>query len=217
MRLERLDDGFRILDLEAELREAALELGFAPDGDAFVRRFRADPAGVETVWGSFVRSAEPMLRQTAGHDAPWNDALAGFLERVRGVDWWLAGSAALAVRGVEVAPRDVDVITDAAGAQRLGGLLADVLVEPVSSGGGWIARCWGRAFLHARIEWIAEVEPSVDDPEAVDFGPAAAARLESVRWRGYELRVPPLDLQLAVAERRGLGERVDAIRRWARR
>jgi hypothetical protein len=31
-------------------------------------------------------------------------------------DWWLTGSDALAVRGVDVSPRDLDVVTDAAGA-----------------------------------------------------------------------------------------------------
>jgi len=32
-------------------------------------------------------------------------------------------------------------------------------------------------------------------------------------WRGRELRVPPLDLQLASARARGLDERVAAIQR----
>jgi hypothetical protein len=125
-----------------------------------------------------------MLRQTASGVAPWDEALLAFLERVDGVDWWLTGGGALAVRGVEVSPRDLDVITDASGAQRLGELLADAFVEPVFASDGWVARWWGRAFLGARIEWVAEVGASVDDPDPVDFGPTAAANLESVRWRG---------------------------------
>ena len=156
-----------------------------------------------------------MLRQTASGVVPWEEALLGFLDRVDRVDWWLAGSGALAVRGVDLSPRDLDVITDAAGAQRLGELLTDALVEPVFTSEGWIARWWGRAFLGARVEWVAEVAASVDDPDPVDFGPTAAANLERVRWRGHELRVPPLELQLAVAARRGLSDRVVAIHKWA--
>jgi hypothetical protein len=116
-----------------------------------------------------------MLRQTAAGLVPWEEALLIFLDRVDRVDWWLAGSGALAVRGIDISPRDLDVITDAAGAQRLGELLADALVEPVCASEGWIARWWGRAFLGARVEWVAEVASSVDDPDPVDFGPTAAA------------------------------------------
>jgi hypothetical protein len=44
-----------------------------------------------------------------------------------------------------------------------------------------------------------------------DFGPVAASRLETVTWEGWQLRVPPLDLQRAVSERRGLTARVALI------
>jgi len=44
-----------------------------------------------------------------------------------------------------------------------------------------------------------------------DFGPVAASRLETVTWEGWQLRVPPLDLQRAVSERRGLTTRVALI------
>lgn len=46
-----------------------------------------------------------------------------------------------------------------------------------------------------------------------DQGPIAASRLEVIRWRGYDIRVPPLELQLEVSRRRGLGERVAIIER----
>jgi hypothetical protein len=50
-----------------------------------------------------------------------------------------------------------------------------------------------------------------DLPDVTDFGQTAAGRLETVRWRGWEIRVPPLDLQRAVCERRGLADRVAMI------
>ena len=211
--VERRGGQFVLTSVEPELRDAANALGFLRNGDAFIRTFPEDARWLDAAWRNFVRHAGEMLRQTASGVAPWDEALLSLLERVDGVDWWLAGSGALAVRGVEVSPRDLDVITDAAGAQRLGELLVDALVEPVFVSDGWVARWWGRAFLGARVEWVAEVASSVDEPDPVDFGPLAAASLERVRWHGHDLRVPPLELQLAVAERRGLEERVEAIKR----
>jgi hypothetical protein len=213
--VERRGGQFVLTAVEPELLEAATALGFVRDGDKFVRTFPEDARWLDEAWQNFVRHAGAMLRQTASGVAPWSEALLAFLERVDGVDWWLTGSGALAVRGVEVSPRDLDVITDAAGVQRLGELFADALVEPVFASDGWVARWWGRAFLGARVEWVAEVASSVDDPDPVDFGSTAAANLERVRWRGHELRVPPLELQVAVAERRGLMERVAAIHKSA--
>ena len=124
----------------------------------------------------------------------------------------LVGSAALAVRGLDVAPGDLDLIVDSAGAQRLGDILLDSLIEPVRPTTGWVGDWFGRAFLHASVEWVGGMSPAVDLPAPTDFGPTAAARLETVRWRGHNLRVPPLDLQLAVSERRGLADRAALIR-----
>ncbi|HEX8959125.1 MAG TPA: hypothetical protein VF770_04835, partial [Solirubrobacterales bacterium] len=102
-------------------------------------------------------------------------------------------------------------------AYRLGDLLLDALMEPVQPTRGWIGECFGRAFLHAAVEWVGGVDPSVDAQGPNDFGPAAAARLETILWRGYPLRVPPLDLLLAVNERRGRADRAAVIRSWMAR
>ena len=63
----------------------------------------------------------------------------GARRRAVEVEWWLGGSAALAVRGADVVPRDVDVVTSAAGAEELARRLDDLLDEPLTVGEGWIA------------------------------------------------------------------------------
>ena len=70
------------------------------------------------------------------------------------------------------------------------------------------------AFLGGRLEWVGGVNDGADRPEASDYGPTALSRLEVVRWRGIDLKVPPLDLQLAANERRGRAERAGQIRQW---
>jgi hypothetical protein len=153
LNVERRGRRFLLTALEAELHDAATTLGFIRDREWFVREFPPNAKWLEEASSDFVRYAPTMLRQTASGVAPWDGALLAFLDRVDGVGWWLAGSAALAVRGVAVSPRELDVITDRAGAERLGELLTDRLVEPVSAGDTWVARWWGRAFLGAGVEW----------------------------------------------------------------
>jgi hypothetical protein len=104
-------------------------------------------------------------------------------------------------------PHDLDVITDWAGALALREVLREVLIEPFVECRDWICTLFGRAFIHATIDIAGEVVASVDDPEPTDFGTLAASRLETVTWRDYPIRVPPVDLQVRQNERRGLTER----------
>ncbi|HWK25623.1 MAG TPA: hypothetical protein VNS09_03620 [Solirubrobacter sp.] len=161
----------------------------------------------------FAASIEPMVLQSARLvRVPWEEALLEFLRRVEGsgLDWWLYGSAALAVRGLDIEPGDLDInVSDAHAAGRV---FDDLLVTPVERMHGWAANYTGRAFCHAIIEWIAEPLAEHDDASAPnEQGPLIAERLEVVRWRGHRVRVPPLLSQLRVCERRGLTDRVALI------
>jgi hypothetical protein len=207
---------FRVQTADPAYRRALAELMFTDDGDAFVRTYPADARRLHESYLRFKLSLEDLLAQTAGRRLPpWEealDAVATRLQVVR-VPWFLTGSAALAVRGVDVVPRDLDlVVADSSGA---GLALADVQIEPVTENrpGSWIARWFGRAFLHARVEWVADVDPAIDVYSSPnELGPRAAARLETVRWLDHELSLVPLDVQLAVTERRGLAARAETIR-----
>ena len=204
---------FVLVDLDEGERGAARDLWFAEDGDRFVKRFDVEPA--VRAYPRFAACARELLDQTAGRTRPrWEEGLAALLDRAGDVDWWVGGSGALAVRGVDLVPRDVDLVTSAAGAEELARRLDDLLVEPLTVGEGWIATHFARAVAGARIEWIGGV--AAEAPGAGDFGPAAEERLETVRWRGRTIRVPPLDLQLANARVRGLDGRAAAIERLER-
>jgi hypothetical protein len=198
-----------LADVEASLRGAVEELGFDRRGAVYVRTFRGEAPHAATAAARFELCAEAMVRQTARLDpAPWRAALAMLLERASGLEWWLAGSAALAVRGLAVEPRDLDVIATADAADALAEALADVLVEPPDDG-GLLGERWFRAFGAARIECVGGVHASL---EPCDFGVEAGSRREEIEWEGAVIRVPPLALQLAATEARGLHERAALIR-----
>jgi hypothetical protein len=206
---------FLVSELDAQYHKVVKNLGFVEAEDGFARVFEVETPQLDQIFARFALFAEEMILQAAGtRPGPWDKALLSFLQRASGenVDWWLTGSAALAVRGIDLVPRDLDIITDSEGAQQLGRAMSDWLVEPVQESHDWIARWFGRAFNQARIEWVGDVEKSVDERGPSDFGPAAGTRLQTIRWRGHPIRIPPLELQLAVCERRGLKERVQKIK-----
>jgi hypothetical protein len=218
MRISRKTSGdktyFLVSEVDPSYNTAAKDLGFVEADEGFCRVFEANTPNIDQIFARFVRFAEEMILQTAGaRPVPWDKALMSFLERISvdNIDWWLAGSTALAIRGIDLVPRDLDIITDSHGSEQLGRAMSEWLVEPVQESHGWIARWFGRAFTQARIEWVGNVEKWVDERGPTDFGPAARARLQTVRWNGYTIYVPPLEIQLAVCERRGLKDRVQKI------
>jgi hypothetical protein len=182
-----------------------------------VRAFPADAPNVDRTFRTFERHILELLEQTARQrPAPWDEALAELATRLdrTGAEWFVCGSAALAVRGIDVEPRDVDFVTS--DHARTAEAMADALIEPPlhDTDGRWVASWFGRAFLGARVEWVADVHAGHDTSGPNEIGSAAAAGLERVRWNGRTLLLSPLNLQLAANEQRGLHERVRAIRRF---
>lgn len=216
LRLEGANGLFVAHTDEPDLRRALRSLAFTEENGGFVRSFPADAPGLHNTYVRFKRTLDDVLAQASGRSIPpWEDALDAVAMRLDAAraEWFLVGSGALAVRGIDVVPRDLDlVVADPAVAAET---FEHLHIEPVSVNrpGAWIARWFGRAFLHARIEWVAGVDPEIDTYASPnDYGPDAESRVETVRWRDHDLRLAPLDLQLAVTERRGLTERAAAIR-----
>ena len=73
-----------------------------------------------------------MLRQAARlQPVPWRETLHELCRRSSGREsgWWLAGSTALAVRGAEIEPGDIDLVCSGEAALSLGRIFADALTS----------------------------------------------------------------------------------------
>jgi hypothetical protein len=198
---------------EPEFRLALNELFFEERNGRHSKRF---PPGTlsDAIFRRFEFHLEPLLRQTARLErAPWELALREAARRLddAGVEWWLTGSAALAVRGIDVLPRDLDLVVPDEGAAAAAIAFHDALIEPAVAVEGWFCRWWGRAWVGARVEWVGGITEAADEPLPTDFGLVAAAALDRVPWNGLTISVPPLGLQRAVSERRGMTDRVRLI------
>src|SRR5438094_1225846 len=209
---------FVVVTDEQDFQDVLPGLAYSPGTQGeYSRRFPA-ANDAERIYANFAQCAAALLAQTARRQpAPWEAALEQLAVTLdgAGVRWFLIGSSALAVRGIPVTPRDIDFVVD--DHHRTADALADSLIEPplFDADRKWIAAWFGRTFLGARVEWVADVYPDLDEwgwPN--EIGPTAVSSLEGVSWRGRELIVTPLDVQLAVSERRELKDRVDAIRAY---
>ena len=215
MKLNRAENDDRLVVQcdEPLLGDALTDLFFREENDGYVKHFPRDSV-TEAILARLEQFLLPMLRQTARLEhTPWEAALHETATRLdsAGVDWWLTGSAALALRGLDVQPRDVDLVVSGEDAARTATVFEDELTEPAVEVEGWFCRWFGRAWLGARVEWVAGVTDAADRPEPTDFGLVAAAALLTMRWRGLTIRVPPIELQRNVSMRRGLSERVRLI------
>jgi hypothetical protein len=154
---------FWVYDADPEQKTALETLVWESRDDGWVKSFRCPvPEQAARAFTNIQYLLEPLLRQCIGATAvPWQAALETVCRRLETstVDWWLCGSTALAVRDIPVVPRDLDLVVAYADAVALGGLLADGLIEPVCPAGWSISKWWGRAFLHARVEWVGASRP----------------------------------------------------------
>src|SRR5262245_35255375 len=119
---------FVIADLAPAYHAAARALVYQPVAGGFAKTYPSDTPHLDQIYEQFAQHAETMVLQMAHvQPVPWEQALRALLALIEGqaIDWWLGGSASLAVRGIDVTPGDIDLIVDDAGAQRLGALLLD--------------------------------------------------------------------------------------------
>lgn len=209
-----LETEFRLIECEERYVPVLKTCAYAQDDDGFFKRFPSDTPDLESIGMNFIRNAIPMFDQL-GYFAPipWEQALEVFCRRMAGsgIDWWLTGSCAACIRGVDLAPHDVDIMMDSRDCDRMIALFHGDWFEPLRDTSGWVTKDFGVLFLHARIDIAGDPRPDIDMPNPVDFGLYAQAHLEMVDWRGFRIAVPPLNLQRDVNRRRGRIERAEKI------
>ncbi len=128
------------------------------------------------------------------------------------IKWWLAGSAALYARGLDVRPHDIDVMTYKTEIEKLRPAVGNYICEPFHHVTSWVVKGFGVVYRRFRIDYAFEPEEWVDANGYVDFGPYAQARLEEIKWNNHTILVPPLELHIKSNAARGRIDIVDKIK-----
>jgi hypothetical protein len=205
---------YRVSDFDLKYEEVLKGCYYQPDGTGYVKRFPNSCKYLANMKNRYSVKAKEMFDQLGRFaEVPWQDALKDFCKITNGsqLKWWLTGSCATRLRGIDIEPHDLDVMIDSRDVSRVIELLKDCLIEPIVDTDGWVTKDFGVAFLHARIDIASDPSASLDQPDPADCGPYAKDHLEKVFWEGFEIMVPPLELQLNVNRRRGRMDRVTKI------
>lgn len=132
--------------------------------------------------------------------------------------WAITGSVGMALQGMPLAPRDIDLQTDRAGAYAMQDLLAEFVVQPVAMKDSGHTRS---LFGVLRVEGVT-VEIMGDmvrrGPDG-EWGtpPALAAITRRVMLAGMDLPVLDLAHEYQAYLAMGRTERAEEIRRWLER
>lgn len=195
-----------------------LEMCFYEKGDGFYyKTFSKATRYMEKIKENFRNHGYDMFMQLGYFkEIPWEEALLRFVERVDGknIRWWLTGSCAACIRGIPLNPHDVDIMIDSRDIPVLEDIFSEDIFESIRDTNGWLTKDFGVIFLGARVDIASDPSLVLDDPEPVDCGPYALQHLETVEWKGYDIKVPPLQLQLYVNKLRGRYDRVEKIRKF---
>ncbi|MFQ6057269.1 MAG: nucleotidyltransferase domain-containing protein [Anaerolineae bacterium] len=134
-----------------------------------------------------------------GSGTAWREALAQVAERLTGLDWALAGSAASILQGLAVEPRDLDLLTDAETAYRIAARLDDGVTLPMA----WrenehYASHFGRFVLGGtKIEVMGDLELRGRGCTLHLHSTSLIwKRLRPTTFLGHRLRLIPLEAQL---------------------
>src|SRR5690242_8403427 len=99
-----------------------------PIEEGFAHIYPTTTPHLAAYYQRFASTVETMiLHQVGVQPVPCEPALQAVLQRLvpHDFNWWLLGSAAMAARGLDVKPGDIDLVTDDAGAHKLGEIFFD--------------------------------------------------------------------------------------------
>ena len=208
---------FRIENFDGKYEPVMAGCFYQRDWASYFKQFLKSTKDLATIQLNYACYAEEMFNQMGlFNPAPWENGLEEFIKRVGGtkIEWWLTGSCASCIRGIQLNPHDIDIMIDSRDVDAVHSLFIDRIFEPILDTNGWVTKDFGVIFLHARIDIASDPQSSLDHPETVDCGPYAKEHLEEVIWRGFPVKLPPIQLQINVNKRRKRDDRVKILQEF---
>jgi hypothetical protein len=206
---------FRLTDVKPEERGAVEADYYTQDNDGYTKSFPRSAPYIDAAAANFLRFADRLYGETLTRgSSQWHEGLLHFLDIMEGsgIEWFLIGSGVLAIRGLDIVPRGIDVVfRHVSDLPRVRELFGPDTIQPLMECENWVAKAYGDAFHGCKICMAFGTQDSLDSPEPSESGPYAAHHLETATWEGRAIPVPPMQLLLNINRRRGRADRVRQI------
>lgn len=217
MRFEASSAGGRRIiasDVPEDFRPMLRGLGFEPGPGGLSWEHSSDGPGWDDLARNWPQHGARYVDQCLGIERPdWRSALnwiTGVADAVE-ADWFVVGSAGLAVRGIDVDPGGVELAMDEAGADRLACRVGEHVMQPIGPAEGWPFSRYGRLFRDAPVQVIGGM---LDQSWPSPWDSAGREQLETVVWQNRPLRVTALGRELQHARRMMRHDHARAIMRF---
>jgi hypothetical protein len=197
-----------VSDVPEHGRSRLLDDLYWPVEHSFLKQYENGP-DTEIVAGNFQKHGVEALEQLLKiQPAPWEQALSALIEKLAGmgIRWYFHGSAAMAIWGIEVAPRNLDIIfPDLSDFDCVRQLFLGDLISPIERCEGWIMGGLGGLFVRANI--------GLAFMNATDV-PFDMSQLKEVEWMGRKIAISPLEWLKRDNRNYGRSERAELVERF---
>ncbi len=178
----------------------------------------ANVPDMEIIAGNFEKHGVESLEQLLKiRPAPWEQALSALIEKLAGtgIRWYINGSAAMAIWGIDVAPRDLNIMfPDLSDFDRVRQLFLGETIYPIERCDSWVLAGLGGLFVHANIGLAFRNAPDVSQPKELDWMGRDMSQLMEVEWMGRKVVVSPLEWLRRDNQDLGRPDRVELIERF---
>lgn len=138
---------------------------------------------------NFARYGETSVKQYLKIlPVPWKKALNLLISEMKkiDVDWFIYGSTAMALLGIEVEPKDINIsIANYSDFDKVRNYFYKLAIQPFQRCDNWVASGLGRIFLEANIGFSFRNE----EPRPYDM-----SQLDKVSYHGQEVYVSTLEM-----------------------
>jgi len=194
---------FCVENAGAEYEKNIKDAWFEKVGDKYIKTYPNTIDDKERLKESFSRLGESMFKGAGD----WEKAQGIFAEKCdkENLDWYITGSVSEAVAGVKIEPHDIDIVSHVKDFFRIKEVFYDYLIEPfVDNQDSWVVRYFGRLCIGGvMIDVVADESRNEENHQ-----------YRSVEWKGYTLKVEPIQERYKIELQRDRKDRIKAIEEY---
>lgn len=131
-----------------------------------------------------IEALEQMLKI---RPTPWEEGLMNFANKISatGIDWYIHGSCAMALWGISVVPRNVDIIIpDLSRLEQVRQLFLNETIYPMGHCDNWVMGGIGGIFNKTNVSIAFH---------NIQLQPFDLSHLKEIEWNGINIRISPLE------------------------